>query len=409
MTNLAIVGSHSINGVSSTHTELLKRSLVPDFYQLWPERFSNQTNGISQRRWLLKANGSLADLICETIGQAWIADLDQLRALEQVAADAGFRASFRKVKRDNKAHLARIIKSTLRETVNPESLFDIQAKRIHEYKRQLLNVLHVITLYHRIKDSPSSDFTPRTVIFAGKAAPGYFAAKLIIKLIHCVADVVNRDREVGERLKVLFLKNYGVSLAEQIIPAADLSEQISTAGTEASGTSNMKFALNGALTIATLDGACVELRDAVGDDQFFIFGKTVGQIDELRRTGYHPRECYERQPELQRAIDSIRYGIFGRGQPDLFTPLLASLLSEDRYFLCADYPSYVACQEQVGLAFRDPENWTGKAVLTVARMGPFSSDRTVRDYSRMIWHMDAASTSEAQNGSSSTLPTITRW
>jgi starch phosphorylase len=394
MTNLAIIGSHSINGVSAMHTELVKRSLVPDFYQFWPERFNNKTNGISQRRWLLKANRALADLISATIGQGWITDLCQLEALEQSAADAGFQAEFQKVKRSNKERLARTISDTLRGKADPDSLFDIQAKRIHEYKRQLLNILHVVTLYNRIKDHPHEDFTPRTVIFAGKAAPGYFAAKLLIKLIHAVADVVNRDREVSERLRVFFLKNYCVSLAEQIIPAADLSEQISTAGTEASGTSNMKFALNGALTIGTLDGANVEIREAVGADQFFAFGQTVAQIGELRQKGYNPWDYYRGQPELQRAVALIQSGHFAREQPDLFKPLLESLLSYgDPYFLFADFAAYVACQERVSAAFPNTEAWMRKAILTTARMGRFSSDRTAREYSQAIWGLDGSTSS----------------
>jgi starch phosphorylase len=390
MTNLAIVGSHSVNGVSAMHSELVKRSLVPDFAQLWPERFSNKTNGITQRRWLLRANPALSGLISATIGQGWITDLDELRALEKSAADAGFRAEFRKAKRANKERLARIIADTLRGQADPDSVFDIQVKRIHEYKRQLLNVLHVVSLYDRIKDHPHADFTPRTVIIAGKAAPGYFAAKLLIKLIHAVADVVNHDKEVGERLKVFFLKNYCVSLAEQIIPAADLSEQISTAGTEASGTSNMKFALNGALTIGTLDGANVEIREAVGEEQFFDFGHTLAQIEELRRQGYNAWEHYQSQPALQRAVALIQSGRFAREQPGLFQPLLDSLLVRgDPYLLCADFASYMTCQERVSAAYPDADGWTRKAILTTARMGWFSSDRTVREYSQGIWGLES--------------------
>jgi starch phosphorylase len=393
MTNLAIVGSHSINGVSAMHTELVKRSLVPDFHELWPQRFSNKTNGISQRRWLLTANPTLADLISATIGAGWITDLGQLQALEPSAEDAGFRAEFRKVKRANKERLARIIQDTVRGQADPDSLFDIQAKRIHEYKRQLLNVLHVVALYNRIKDRPGEDFTPRTVIFAGKAAPGYYAAKLLIKLIHAVAGVVNRDRKIAERLKVFFLPDYGVSLAEQIIPAADLSEQISTAGTEASGTSNMKFALNGALTMGTLDGANAEIREAIGEDQFFLFGHTLAQIEELRKKGYNPQESCRSQPELQRAIALIKSGQFARGQTDLFKPLLDSLLCHgDPFFLCADFGSYAAAQERASAAYADAQAWTRKAVLTTARMGRFSSDRTVREYSQEIWGLMGSET-----------------
>lgn len=388
MTNLAIVGSHSINGVSVMHTELVKKSLVPDFFQLWPERFNNKTNGISQRRWLLAANCPLAQLISAAIGPKWITDLDQLRALEVLADDAGFRAQFQKVKRTNKERLAKIIADTLRGKADPDSLFDIQVKRIHEYKRQFLNVLHVVALYHRIKDHPRADFPPRTVIFAGKAAPGYFAAKLLIKLIHSVADVINRDRELAGRLKVFFLKDYGVSLAEQIVPAADLSEQISTAGTEASGTSSMKFALNGALTIGTLDGASVEIREAVAQKQFFAFGHTLAQIEQLRPS-YNPLTYYRRQPELQRVVADIQGGRFAREQPDLFKPLVDSLLSRgDRYFVCADFASYAACQQQVAAAYLDGNAWTHKAILATSRMGRFSSDRAVREYCQAIWGVE---------------------
>jgi starch phosphorylase len=334
----------------------------------------------------LTANPALAELITAAIGPGWITDLDRLESLEKLAADASFQTEFRKVKRSNKARLAGMIAGVLHGKADPDSLFDIQVKRIHEYKRQFLNVLHVVTLYNRIKDRPHEEVTPRMVIFAGKAAPGYFAAKLLIKLIHAVADVVNRDRAVGDRLKVFFLPNYCVSLAERIIPAADLSEQISTAGTEASGTSNMKFALNGALTIGTLDGANVEIREAIGAEQFFDFGQTVGQIAELRQRGYRPLEYYGSQPELQRAVALIQSGLFAREQPDLFKPLLDSLLSGgDPYFLCADFASYVACQERVSAAYLQTDAWTRKTILSTARMGRFSSDRTIREYSREIW------------------------
>jgi starch phosphorylase len=392
MTSLAIVGCHSINGVSAMHTDLVKKSLVPDFYQSWPERFSNKTNGVTQRRWLLLANPALADLISSTIGQGWITNLDELQSLENLAGDAGFQAEFQKVKRSNKERLARIIHDTLRGTTTVDSIFDVQVKRIHEYKRQFLNILHVISLYNRIKNSPHEDFIPRTVIFAGKAAPGYFAAKLLIKLIHDVADVINRDRAVGERLKVFFLKNYCVSLAEQIIPAGDLSEQISMAGTEASGTSNMKFALNGALTIGTLDGANVEIREAVGEDQFFLFGHTAAQIADLRAIGYDPWSYCRSHAGLQQAIEWIRDGYFSRDHTSVFKPLLDSLLADgDPYFVCADFASYAACQERVSANYADAIAWTRKAILTTARMGRFSSDRTVREYCEDIWGIRSTS------------------
>lgn len=391
MAHLAIVGSHSVNGVSQLHTEILCGKVFRDFHELTPTRFSNKTNGVTPRRWLRKANAGLASLISRKIGDAWITNLSDLERLAAFADDDDFRHEWTLVKRENKLRLARYIESEHHLPVNIDSLFDCHVKRIHEYKRQILNLLHVITLYNRIKDRPHEDFTPRTVIFGGKAAPGYFAAKLIVKLIHAVADVINRDPEVGDRLKVFFLSNYRVTLAELIIPAADLSEQISTAGTEASGTSNMKFALNGALTIGTLDGASVEMRKAIGDDQFFAFGQTANEVESLRLKGYNPAEYCSSEPELRRALDMVHNGLFERQQPDLFTSLVEGVLSRgDPYFVLADFASYAACQQRVSAAWGDPEGWTQKAILTVARMGQFSSDRTIEEYSREIWGLNGS-------------------
>ena len=389
MAHLALVGSHSVNGVSLMHTDILRHKVFRDFHELAPARFSNKTNGVTPRRWLRNANPGLAALISGQLGEAWVTNLSELEKLAPFADDPDFRKEWARVKRANKLRLARHIESEHNLPVNIDSLFDCQVKRIHEYKRQLLNLLHVIALYNRIKDRPHDDFVPRTVIFGGKAAPGYFTAKLIIKLIHAVADVVNRDPDVGDRLKVFFLSNYRVSLAELIIPAVDLSEQISTAGTEASGTSNMKFALNGALTIGTLDGASVEIREAVGEDQFFAFGLSAAQVEALRQKGYNPWDIYLSEPELQRVLDMLQNGPFDRQQPDLFKPLVDGLLSQgDPYLVLADFASYTACHERVSGAWCDPERWTRKAILTVARMGQFSSDRTIQAYSREIWGLD---------------------
>ncbi len=391
MANLAIVGSHAINGVSALHSDILKQRTFREFYELFPERFSNKTNGITPRRWLRKANPGLAGLITKAIGDGWVTDLDQLEKLVPLADDAEFRSAWARVKRDNKGRLAHVIEAEKGVRVATDSLFDCQVKRIHEYKRQLLNVLRVIARYNRIKDRPTDPVTPRTVIFGGKAAPGYFMAKRIIQLINDVARVVNHDPDVGDRLKVVFLPNYRVSQAEVIIPAADLSEQISTAGTEASGTSNMKFALNGALTIGTLDGANIEIREAVGDDNFFLFGLTTPEVERLRQSGYRPRDYFDSQPELRRALDQIRDGVFANGQAGLFQPIVDSLLDGgDRYLVLADFASYLACQERVALLYRDADAWTRKAILNVAHVGRFSSDRTIAQYAREIWGVPVA-------------------
>jgi starch phosphorylase len=387
MSHLAIVGSHSINGVSALHTELIKTVLVPDFAELWPERFNNKTNGITQRRWLLKANPLLADLIRSTIGDGWVSDLCQLRSLEPWVADANFQDSFQQIKRANKEQLTRLIAEIMSVKVDPDSLFDIQVKRIHSYKRQLLNVMHIIDDYLALVDENRPPEVPRTFVFAGKAAPGYWAAKQLIKLVHRVARVVNTDPRANDWIKVVFLPDYRVSLAEKIIPAADLSEQISTAGKEASGTSNMKFALNGAVTMGTLDGANIEILHEVGPENIFIFGLTAKDVQELRtRRAHHPVEYYRRSQRIQRVVDSFADGRFSRHEPGLFTWIKDTLLDEhDDYFHLADFESYVEQQARASQAYADRRGWTQMAILNVARIGKFSSDRTVQEYARDIW------------------------
>jgi glycogen phosphorylase len=387
MANLAIVGSHSVNGVAALHTEILKASVFRDFYQLWPDKFNNKTNGITQRRWLKLCNPKLSELISLRIGEGWTTDLDQLKELVPLADDPEFQRQWRGVKRANKQLLADYIWARNGIRVNVDSLFDCHVKRMHEYKRQLLNLLHVITLYNRIVDGRTDGLVPRTVIFGGKAAPGYFFAKLAIRLINAVADVVNSDPRVGDALKVVFVRNYCVSNAEKIIPAADLSEQISTAGTEASGTGNMKFALNGALTIGTLDGANIEIGEEVGYDNIFIFGLTADQVMKMKTDGYDPHQFYFANAELRRAIDMIGDGAFQNDQPELFRPIVeAHLAWNDHYMRLADYQSYVSCQERVSSAFQDQSQWTRKSILNVARIGKFSTDRTIREYAEEIWN-----------------------
>jgi len=388
MANLAIIGSHSINGVAALHTEILKNQVFKEFYRIWPEKFNNKTNGITQRRWLKLCNPRLSNLITETIGDRWVTDLYELKKLQDFKDDPSFQERWMKVKRDNKEFLAGYILSRNGIAVNVDSMFDIHVKRIHEYKRQLLNVLHVITLYNRIKDNPSKDFVPRTVIFAGKAAPGYYMAKLIIKLINSVADVVNSDPKVRDVLKVLFLRNYAVSNAEKIIPGADLSQQISTAGTEASGTGNMKFALNGAITIGTLDGANIEIKEEVGEDNIFIFGLDAEGVSSLKRSGYNPFYYYNNNPELANVINQIQGGFFSKGQPDLFRPIVDSLLYQgDTFMLFADYDSYVKCQEEVSKTYLDKAKWAAMSIMNTAGMGKFSTDRTIMEYARDIWNI----------------------
>ncbi len=386
MAHLAIVGSHKVNGVAQIHTELMKQTIFADFDRYYPGKIINLTNGITPRRWLNQANPLLAALITSRIGAGWLKDLEQLRRLIPLAEDAQFRQEFAAVKRANKQDLAAKAKRYLGMDIDADSLFDVQIKRIHEYKRQLLNLLHVVTLYKRICDAPQTDTVPRTVIFAGKAAPGYAMAKLIIKLINDVADIVNNDVRVRGRLKLVFVPNYGVSVAESIIPAADLSEQISTAGTEASGTGNMKLALNGALTIGTLDGANVEIRSEVGAENIFIFGLTTDAAARLRANGYRPADYYLANDELRQVIDMIASGYFSPEEPERFRPIVDNLLENgDHYLLLADYASYVACQKEVEAAYRDQQQWLRKVILNVANMGRFSSDRTVLQYAEQIW------------------------
>lgn len=386
MSHLAIVGSHTVNGVAALHTELMKRTIFADFERISPGKIVNMTNGVTPRRWLNQANPGLAALIGTRIGNGWITDLDRLKELRKAADDEAFQMQFRAVKHENKVRLAHLIRSQLCIEVNPASLFDIQIKRIHEYKRQLLNVLHVITLYNRIR--AGSDCMPRTVIIAGKAAPGYAMAKCIIRLINDVADIVNNDQRVGNQLKLVFIPNYDVSNAERIVPAADLSEQISTAGTEASGTGNMKLALNGALTIGTLDGANVEMREEVGNDNFFLFGLTTEGVEELSRQGYDPMRYYHASAELKQALDMISGGYFCSDEPARYQPIVDALLHQgDKYFLLADYEAYVACQDKVSALYQDQKEWTRRAILNVAGMGKFSSDRTIKEYAERIWHV----------------------
>jgi starch phosphorylase len=387
MANLAIVGSHSVNGVAALHSELLKNNLFRNFHEMYPNRINSKTNGITPRRWLLKCNRDLAGLIGEKIGYDWVVDLDKLRGLEPYSDDPAFHQRWQAVKQLNKKRLAKILAADCGVIVNPDSLFDIQVKRIHEYKRQLLNVLHVIHLYQRLVTNPDEPATPRTVIFAGKAAPSYHKAKLIIKLINSVGAVVNSDPRVGDQLKVAFISNYSVSLAERIIPAADLSEQISTAGTEASGTGNMKFALNGALTIGTLDGANIEIREEVGADNIFIFGMTAEEAEyEKKCKSRKPWQIYENNPAVREIIDTLAGGAFSNGNTELFRPLVDDLLSEnDSYLLLLDLESYLQCQRLVGEVYADRTAWTRRSILNVARMGKFSSDRTIKEYAEEIW------------------------
>jgi glycogen phosphorylase len=388
MAHLACVGSHAINGVAALHSELLRRDVLRDFSDLWPQKFLNVTNGVTPRRFIMLANPGLTKLVTDAIGEGWTRELEQLRALEPMADDAAFREEWRRVKRRNKEALAAEIQSKTEVRLNPASLFDIQVKRFHEYKRQHLNILHVITLYHRLKRDSGYDAPPRTVVFGGKAAPGYFMAKRIIKLVHSVADVVNNDRAIAGRLRVVFVPDYNVKNSRRIFPGADLSEQISTAGKEASGTSNMKFAMNGALTIGTLDGANIEIREAVGAENFFLFGVTVEEVQQRLAHGYRPYDYYQSDEELRAAIEAIANGTFSNGDRELFKPIIDNLLGPDPYMVLADYRGYVACQQEVDRAWRDSERWTRSSILNVARMGRFSSDRSIRDYCRDIWHTE---------------------
>lgn len=385
MAYLAIVGSHSVNGVAQLHTDLLEALVVKDFYDLTPDKFNNKTNGITPRRWLKKANKGLSNLITEAIGDGWVKDFSLIRKLEPFAKDKAFVKRWQHIKHDNKRHLAEYVHKSQGVDLNPHTLFDVQIKRIHEYKRQTLNILHVIHLYNEIKAGRNLDSVPRTFIFAGKAAPGYFVAKLCIKLVNAVADVVNADPDTRDLLKVVFLENYRVSLAEKIFPASDLSEQISTAGKEASGTGNMKFSINGALTIGTLDGANVEIREEVGAENFFLFGLTADEVMAKRNAGYNPMEYIDKDPRLMAVMDLFRTSYFCPEEPNLFNPLIDNLIAKDEYMLMADFSDYVACQQKVSELYRDQDKWTRMAILNVARMGKFSSDRTILEYNRDIW------------------------
>ena len=389
MAHLACLGSYAINGVSQLHSRLLRDEVLRDFYELTPKKFCNVTNGVTPRRFMLLANPRLSALVTKAIGDAWVRDLDQLQRLEPFADDASFRSEWRAVKRAVKVDLANLVRQRSGITIDPDSMFDVQVKRFHEYKRQHLNVLHILNEYFRIKHDPSAEVTPRTFLFAGKAAPGYYLAKLIIKLINSVGDVINADPEVNGRLKVAFLPDFNVKNSQVIYPAADLSEQISTAGKEASGTGNMKLGLNGALTIGTLDGANVEIRQRVGEENFFCFGLTVEGIAQLRANGYNPASIANSNPALQRIFSALADGTFSNGDVDLFRPLIENLVQHDPFFVLADFSSYIACQSEVSEAYQDQERWSRTSILNVARLGYFSSDRSIRDYCSNIWRVDA--------------------
>lgn len=388
MAHLCIVGSHVTNGVAALHSRLLTETTFKDFHEFFPDRFQNKTNGITPRRWLLLCNPSLADLICEKIGDEWITNLDALRALEKYADDVGFLDSIGRIKRDNKLRVAQFVKEQFNVDINPASMYDVHVKRIHEYKRQLLNCLHVITMYNRIKEDPSLKIVPRTVMFGGKAAPGYHMAKQIIKLINAVAATVNNDPIVGDKLKVVFLENYRVSMAEKIIPAADLSEQISTAGTEASGTGNMKFQLNGALTIGTLDGANVEMAEEMGEENIFIFGMRVEDVTKLQKKGYDANEFIKASKGLTQILDQIETGFFTPDNPDMLKDVANSLRHHDRFYVCADYEDFIKAQDKVSETYKDQDKWLKMCLYNIASTGKFSTDRTISEYARQIWGIE---------------------
>ena len=387
MANLACVGSHAVNGVSELHTELIKKELLPDFHELWPDKIRNKTNGVTPRRFILLDNPKLANLITEAIGDNWIKNLSELRKLEKFINDPSFMEKWHEIKLSNKKNLANFVSRKMGIRVNPESLFDIQVKRIHEYKRQNLNILHVISLYNKIRHNPNVDFTPRTIFFAGKAAPGYYKAKLIIKLINDVADTINNDLMVRDRLKVIFLPNHNVKNARWVFPAADLSEQISTAGKEASGTGNMKFAMNGALTIGTLDGANVEMLEEIGEENFFIFGLKTEEVLELKKKGtYNPQDYINRSEELIEVFNLINSGHIVEN-PKIFRPMIDDLMHSDRFLVCADFDSYSGCQKRASDVYRDQKQWTKMSLLNSARMGKFSSDRSISEYCEDMWNV----------------------
>ena len=388
MASLGIVGSHKVNGVAALHSNLIKKHLFKDFYEIYPDKFTNKTNGITPRRWLRQSNRELSDLITGEIGEGWVTNLDQLKKLEKFVDDKKFMKKFAKVKQNNKQRMADYIEEKRGIEVNTKSMFDIQIKRIHEYKRQFMLALYAITQYNRIKENPDGDFVPRTILVAGKAAPGYTMAKLFIKLMNDIGKKINNDSDVGDKLKFIFLENYSVTLAEKMIPSANLSEQISTAGFEASGTGNMKFALNGALTIGTLDGANVEIKEEVGDENIFIFGNTVDDVEKLRHEGYNPWDYYNSNDELKKALDQIKDGFFNDDE-ELYQPIIDSLLHKGDYFLVlADYEAYVNKQAEVDELYKDQDEWNRKALLNTARVGKFSSDRTIRDYADEIWDVE---------------------
>jgi len=386
MSQLAALGSHAVNGVSKIHSELLKNNILSDLHELYPERFLNVTNGVAPRRWIVLSNPRLTELITNTIGERWIKQLDDIKQLEAFANDPNLIKKWQQVKHENKLDLAGIIHDRTGIPTNPDTLFDIQMKRLHEYNRHLLNVLHIITLYNRIRENPRTDITSRTFIFGGKSSPGYFMANLIIKLINSVAEVVNSDPDVAGRLKVVFFPNFTVKNGQRVYPAADLSEQIATAGKEASGTGNMKFAMNGALTIGTLHGSNSEIRKEVGSENFFHCGLNAEEINQMKSHGYNPMTYYNADPDLKEVIDLISSGFFSKKDADLFKPLVDSLLRRDEHMVLADYQSYIQCQDRVSMTFKDQKKWTKMSILTVARMGKFSSDRSIREYNEKIWH-----------------------
>lgn len=390
MAHLCIVGSHAVNGVAAIHSDIIKTRTFRDFAEFYPDKFQNKTNGVTPRRWLLLCNPGLSDMIADKIGEKWIVELSDLKKLKNFANDKNFLNAVMQVKQENKMKLAKLIDKEFGIRVDPTSMFDVQVKRLHEYKRQLLNILHVITLFNRITKNPSIKMTPRTIMIGGKAAPGYHMAKLIIKLFNNVARAVNSNPIVNKKMKCVFLENYRVSLAEKVIPAADLSEQISTAGTEASGTGNMKFQMNGALTIGTLDGANVEMKEEMGKENIFIFGMTVEEVDKLAASGYKPQEYYQKDPELKQVVDQIASGFFSPENPDMFKDIANTLLHNDKYMLLADYRSYIDCQDKVAACYQNPNEWGKKVVYNIASSGKFSSDRTIQQYASEIWNTPMA-------------------
>jgi starch phosphorylase len=387
MAHLAIIGSHKVNGVSALHSELLRKSTFRDFNSFYPDKIINITNGITPRRWLYQSNRGLSELISEAIGPEWIRDLSHLKQLESFAEDSAFQEKFFATKQANKQRLTKLIQYYLASNVDPDTLFDVQVKRIHEYKRQLLNLLRAIALYNRMLDDPNASCIPRTILFGGKAAPGYTMAKLIIRLINDVADVIDNDPAVSDRLKIIFIPNYDVTTASDIIPAAELSQQISTAGMEASGTGNMKLALNGALTMGTMDGANVEMLENIGAENFFIFGLNTEQVSRLDRHGYNPRGYYESDPELKRVIDMIANGFFSPEEPERYRMITDNLLKNDHFKVIADFRSYLATSDRADQVYLNKAEWNKRAILNTARMGYFSSDRTIQEYAEKIWQV----------------------